>query len=489
MPSKSGKPYLAFIGDLRTSHRLLTTTFCSVLGERLGVRVIDVGDDGQSSMPLDTAERLSVLNAAEAVIVQMSSRALGADGREPRMRRAAAADFAQLRAARAEHEARPPSGRSRGLPSARGGAAPEIASERARRLIELIEKVAVPRILLQMVDSLSGDAQAQSSDHAPVDAMLHADARETAEIAVYCDARVQCEYSFATMGSSNRTTTGADEGDPFVAGAIAMVDALEPACRRFLGHPPSGHLGRVRFVVVGAARTGTSLLVSLLNANRECLCGGELFNEALVAEDIIPWRGLEESRRGELLDLRHVDAAKFWDSLSADEISPGRRAVGFKLLYWHGLERPSLLESLTADKSLRVIHITRRNLLRRAISERRAEMTDRWVVHRGAPIEPCPRVPLLAGELASSIARIEAHQREFDTLFADHPTLRVIYEDLANDPDRLAARASAFLGLEQSDCPVPIKYERTGASDLTDAVVGLEELRARVRRWASFFDD
>jgi hypothetical protein len=73
-------------------------------------------------------------------------------------------------------------------------------------------------------------------------------------------------------------------------------------------------------------------------------------------------------------------------------------------------------------------------------------------------------------------------------MFRDHPMLKLIYEDLAGNPQRVAERAAEFLGLPQRLTPPTVKSQKTGADDLSQALIGFDDLRAHVRRWASFFE-
>jgi hypothetical protein len=51
-------------------------------------------------------------------------------------------------------------------------------------------------------------------------------------------------------------------------------------------------------VIVAAARTGTNLLIGLLNDFEGCFVGSELFNDNNVSNDIIPWHDISDGLRG-----------------------------------------------------------------------------------------------------------------------------------------------------------------------------------------------
>ena len=49
-------------------------------------------------------------------------------------------------------------------------------------------------------------------------------------------------------------------------------------------------------------------------------------------------------------------------------------------------------------------------------------------------------------DILASIRTIETQQVAFDALFAGHPMLKIVYEDFAERPVRVAERAAQFFG-------------------------------------------
>ncbi len=136
-----------------------------------------------------------------------------------------------------------------------------------------------------------------------------------------------------------------------------------------------------------------------------------------------------------------------------------------------------------------VIHITRRNLLRRLVSERQALAVRQWAVGWAAKLEPRPAVAIDAEQLWSSLTTMQARQAEFDDRFAGHPVLRLVYEDLAARPQQVGARAASFLSLPARPEPAAVLYQKTGSEDLSQAIEGFDALRAQARRWSAMFDN
>jgi hypothetical protein len=76
----------------------------------------------------------------------------------------------------------------------------------------------------------------------------------------------------------------------------------------------------------------------------------------------------------------------------------------------------------------------------------------------------------------------------FDSMFESHPMLRLFYEDLAERPHEVAARAAAFLGVPQRAPGREIIHHRMGEKDLAHGLADFDELHGQMLRWTSFFE-
>jgi LPS sulfotransferase NodH len=495
--------YLAFVGGAQTFGRFASEPFPTLLGRRLGIPVLNLGIGGAGPRHFNAPRYLSLLNKAEAVVVQVmsgrsSSNSLFDNSVAGRLRGVTPFSKEPIRAD--EFFARAAESYSR---ETLERLVKETREDYTEQFIDLIKKISVPRMLLWF----STRAPAYQEDYSrPPNSIFGpfpqlVNSKMVAEVAAFCDDYVEC---ISTAGlpqallRGDRSMDGAVSNNGMIENRyypspemhVAVADALEGACSRFIGRrgPAPATEPASRFVIVAAERTGTNLLVSLLNQHEYCLCGNELFNPVNIARDTIPWPDIAEPERERLIALRRADAVEFWKDLCATSLSRGYRAVGFKLMYSHGLTERALLEYLLVDRGIRVIHLTRRNLLRRLVSERQARATNQWAVVSGAKVDSRLPVAITINDFVESIQIVEAQQARFHSMFRDHPVLRIVYEDLAERPERVAARAAEFLGLSQRSNRPSIVYQKTGAEDLSQAITGFDELRARVRWWTSFFE-
>jgi LPS sulfotransferase NodH len=253
-----------------------------------------------------------------------------------------------------------------------------------------------------------------------------------------------------------------------------------------------------RFVILSAARTGSTLLHYMLASHPGVFAAGEIFNPVERKQGVIAWCDPSDPHAAintdeNLLEWRETEPKRFVDELiKATEAWGGYQVIGFKWHYWDPLPEEAAAQHLFADTSIRVIHLKRRNLLRQVVSYQRALQTEQWVRLRGqAPVE-LPVISLPIEKLLPEIAAIEAKEHEYERGMRGHPILDLYYEDLAQDPQAVGRQVLKFLGVEPS-AELSILTEKTNADSLRDAIIDYDELKekfqATLRRYATFFED
>ncbi len=112
----------------------------------------------------------------------------------------------------------------------------------------------------------------------------------------------------------------------------------------------------MNFVIVCSQRTGSTLLVQLLDAQKDVLCNGAAF-EAHPRR--MPLRWAKEPRLiAELARLREVDPDAFLARVFAE--NEGRKSVGFKICPGHN---DAMLDKLVLDPGVGKIVLLRENVL------------------------------------------------------------------------------------------------------------------------------
>ena len=499
-PVDLGRPFIAFVGAAQTFGRFVSKPFPTLLGESLGAPVLNLGVGGAGPAFFDRPRYLDILNRAEAVVFQvMSGRSAscslfnnagsgGLTGTTPLapgpIRAEAFLALAAEKLSRREFET----------------TIAEMRADYVARFLGLLAKVKAPRILLWL--SKRRPAYRETYD-AGLQAVLGdfpqlVNERMVAEIAAHCDEYVECASTSGVphkLWRADKPIEGAHlRGERLVnlyypspeMHAEAAAGLATPV-RRYWA--PAASEPAKRFVVIGPERSGTNLLVGMLNQHAGCFCGGELFNGGVIAKGRLPGFELPEDEMARLVALRQENSAAFLQAIWRTSAAAGHTTVGFKLLYNHGQDQQAVTDLLAADPSIRILHVTRRNLLRRLVSLRQAQATKQWAVGRGAEIVESPQVEIELVQALRTFATIEAQQAAYTARFAGHRVLRVVYEDLAARPQAVGLRAARFLGLPPLAKPPIVNFKKTGADNLDEAVVGFAELRAKARRWAAMFDE
>lgn len=197
----------------------------------------------------------------------------------------------------------------------------------------------------------------------------------------------------------------------------------------------------MKFVILSNARSGTSLLVSSLNAHPDVLCHGEIFHRR--PRNHLKG-GLAELDADEIARLRATPQELVSRAFSA---APAARAVGFKM--WR-IQNEEICTQLLDDESIGKIILERKNKLALFSSKFLARHTGVWNLashrKRTAPVQAEP----LRFD-AKQLRKFVAQQSALFTFYRSHargPVLDLTYRDLVTDG---FAPPLDFLGVAQQD--------------------------------------
>lgn len=267
-----------------------------------------------------------------------------------------------------------------------------------------------------------------------------------------------------------------------------------------------------RFMILGSARTGSNLLLSLLSTHPRIKTYGELFNL-----DSLPKTSLREALDDPVTFLRQRVHQNHKSEIAA---------VGFKMFYEH-LTRdyfikvvavadiaPQLQEEFTqfssfvesnytweilderfrttweflrADQDLAVIHLQRRNMLHTLISLKRAFMTNQWWSLKSGP-QTTPPLYLDPEECCRYFHKLSSSAEEADAAFSAHPKINVIYEDLIEKQQDTLQQVFALLKVPAE--PVATRMKKQILASPREIVSNYEQLKSHFQRtrWDIFFE-
>jgi LPS sulfotransferase NodH len=233
---------------------------------------------------------------------------------------------------------------------------------------------------------------------------------------------------------------------------------------------PVGHRRFRRFIVMSRSRTGSNLLMSLLNSHPNIHAEGEVFSHL---------RGRPYTR---VLARTFARQAFFV------------KAKGFKIFYYHPQDDPSgeIWNSLAAMDDLHVIHLKRRNVLRTLVSRKLAGVEGRW---RSAPGSNQQRPPSDVSvsfdvpELEHGFRETRAWEQAGEERFHDHSVLTLEYESMLDRFEETSCQVLSFLGVPQQRLTSPLEKQHTRS--LRDMVVNYDALKLAFTGtdWQEFFDE
>lgn len=216
-----------------------------------------------------------------------------------------------------------------------------------------------------------------------------------------------------------------------------------------------------RFAVVASARSGSNLLVSMLNSHPQFLCHGEVFHRSGV-RSFPPANILKELLELDPKAVRDKNPQKFVELVYA--LSRQRMAVGFKIFVNH---EPKALDYLIQQTDTKLIVLDRENRLASYSSMKIGNQTGVWwekkqdgsskskenkdtSSNKATALESskdseAPLISFDAEEFASYISSLDRSYARFDKAVGSRPNLmRCEYQELK--ASSMKSRLIKFLG-------------------------------------------
>jgi LPS sulfotransferase NodH len=229
------------------------------------------------------------------------------------------------------------------------------------------------------------------------------------------------------------------------------------------------------FTVITEGRAGSSLLISSLNSHPEILC----FPEVLA--------DLSDEWQDRVLDA--IVKGKSFSNLSrlAEDRryfhrSPGDRSGALQIGFKVKLSQVGRLRKFATyldERNYSLIYLTRKNIVRAAISEIRAEALRKahGVSNASRASQVIGRIRIdpsaLMEEVISRLHREEIHTAFFDAYPGRKE--RFDYSELQTDPSNVFGLVLRFLGVSQRE--LVGKFHKNTPQDLEAAIENFEEIR------------
>lgn len=217
------------------------------------------------------------------------------------------------------------------------------------------------------------------------------------------------------------------------------------------------------FIIFGQGRSGSNLLVHLLQSHPQIQCDGEILGRKR-------WRrGIKKLTYG---FLRHFPAPYiFWKASRSN-----RDVYGFKLFVHHV---PAVDRTIHAAhvRGWQIVHIQRRNLFDQAVSRVVATVTSHWGGFDRVKEPDTVFVTIPPERLLAMIQEYVTNRRKILQVLKDVPHILVTYEDDLLDGaarNRICGTIFQSLGVEMR--PVSTTRQRSWNRPYSELIVNYADL-------------
>jgi LPS sulfotransferase NodH len=243
-----------------------------------------------------------------------------------------------------------------------------------------------------------------------------------------------------------------------------------------------------KFIILSRPRSGSNFLCSLLQSHPDIRAFEELFPKNRQS---IHWGYQNYPSSARILSLRELESHNFIKEIIFREFHKSVSAVGFKIFYHqsrHG-SAPNVWPYLIDDKSLNVIHLKRKNLLRVCLSHALARKTNKWTLKNHQKIKDSDPINLRYEDCLDVFNESQRWEDIVKKDFCGHKLVDLYYEDLVVNTGLEARRVQDFLGVKQKNLYASTLRQNT--SKLQDSIVNYFQLKQQFENtpWHIFFED
>jgi LPS sulfotransferase NodH len=236
-----------------------------------------------------------------------------------------------------------------------------------------------------------------------------------------------------------------------------------------------------KFIILTSARSGTHMLRSSLLAHPDIVVQHELFNEAMGA--LHPYTMTES-------------AANIIEHYAFKGGGENIKARGFPLLEEQasahkGKQWQDVWKIIKEMEDIKIIHLSRRNLLRRIISHANARDTQQWTLYPNnkAKIKNTT-FTIEIDHLQKNFEMMAKRYQQANDIFSGHKMIDICYEDLCNGLEQ-EMKKKILPFLEVPFVQIHPATRKNPEKNMIDIVSNYSELKQHFKdtKWAKFFDE
>lgn len=241
------------------------------------------------------------------------------------------------------------------------------------------------------------------------------------------------------------------------------------------------------FIILGTARTGSTVLWSYLNSHPNILCLRGVYGSTNKINFGKFYGELpEEYHSSELIKLRNERPIEFLENYVWKEYSKPFKAVGFKYFYDHDRHlsnKEEVISYFKTNRAVKFLHLKRDNLLATMFSYKRALAQQQWT-----KANTDFRTSITVQECNDYFQQILKIQNQFDELFSDR-TLKVSYDNLLKATERTLQEVLDFIGVKAISLTTETNKNRE--TKLSDCITNYTELKTHFKStdYAKYFNE
>lgn len=230
------------------------------------------------------------------------------------------------------------------------------------------------------------------------------------------------------------------------------------------------------FVIYTTQRTGSTLLVQLLDSHPQVLCIGEAFIDSEIYHaEYSYYRYIKESIwRRAYSRLFRSRAVKYY--LNRFYSLPQQQAVGFKMMASYTPQFDCVLRYIR-ENDVKIIHLVRQNYLKKYLSLARASQSGQW--HARKPVQP-RKIHVEPNNLVQGIRRLKEEDTLLNTYLDGMPALKITYQSLQQRQDAAVGRILDFLQVDQ-DIELTADLVKINPDSAKDVIANYEEVADSLR--------
>ena len=211
------------------------------------------------------------------------------------------------------------------------------------------------------------------------------------------------------------------------------------------------HFRDDKFLISCAARSGSTMLCTLIGSHPQALCHHEVFardGSVSVFGVFSPKRKASAEFDSALRQYRDREPARFLYDVVFN--AQGRRCVGFKLKTDEVFQPDykAVRDLVATDTDIKIIHLVRHNLIDQYVSHRVVEQTG---VHFLRPADERPKVQPFRVDIQrfrAFVLDVEARQQAAYELYGSHRNFTITYEEIVAPASTVLDDLQRFLEID-----------------------------------------